>query len=114
MKKHPSRRMLRLILAVVALFCAVPIVASAAGTGVATFGDVTVNYFTNGKTEIYIRKGPKVYLYATLTSAETTTLREVYTSTPAEADGGQTAGTGDAVDGTVTLPNEPMLGDLTD
>lgn len=108
--KRTIPRTLRLLLLALLL----PVAAFAAGTGTATFGDLVVNYFTNGKTEMKIVKGNQVLFYAVLSSAQTTTLRGVYTSTLSPASGGQTAGTYDAMDGTVTLPGDPIYGDLTD
>lgn len=85
---------------------------AAAGTGTLTVGDLKFDYFTDGTTLISIRKKNQVFVYAVLTSAQTTDLREVYTTIPQAAAGGQSP---TAVDGTATLPScAPHLGDLTD
>lgn len=86
--------------------------ARAAGTGTATFGQFKIDYFTDGTSLFSIRQHGNVFLYAVLTSAQTTTLRKVYSSTPDIASGGQAPS---AIDGTDTLPScAPHLGDLTD
>ena len=88
--------------------------AYAAGTE--TFGDLEVNYYTNGKTE-FIIKNPSVssniLFYAVLTSAETSSLRGVYNDVRT-ATGGLTAAGNNATDGTTTIPSRPTFGDLTD
>lgn len=87
---------------------------AAAGTGTLTIGDLTIDYYTTGETEWTMKKGNQVLVYFVLTSAETTNMRKIFTTIPQAAAGGQTKGTYDAIDGTVTLPMDPIYGDLTD
>lgn len=111
---YVRRKAFGLALAVIAIgMIGIPGMAWAAGTGSATFGELRFIYYDSGKTEIRIQKDGGVFVYAVLTSAQTTTMRSVYTSTPGLASGGSAAA--EPVDGTDTLPGcAPLLGDLTD
>lgn len=103
------RRSVPVMLVILAMVT-LPMLAHAANTY--TVGELTFTYFDSGVTNIRVQKDGGVFVYITLTSAQTTSMRSIY-GTPSTASGGS-AGT-EPIDGTDTLPGcAPQLGDLTD
>lgn len=77
----------------------------------ATFGEVKFTHGTGGITNLRIQKDGGVFVYLTLTSAQTTTLRAIWGDNRI-ASGAESATFTDATD---TLPGcAPQLGDLSD
>ena len=105
-----KKAMNKLRLLVLAVVCLLPIAAFA---NEVTIGNITFKYFDSGETLVKVAVDPQVYVYAVLTSAETTDLREIYEDdTRGDASGGSTDDP-PTYNGP-TMPQHPSLGDLTD